>query len=283
MVEGGPGGSARLERRRGPAQTKRRDLAGGGALLFQEKSLLESKLIRRTFSSSGLPESATKLASYPSRRAPIFRFGKIVSAVVSGPHLQQAKCRTRRTLQLLDLLDGTVRHIVTAYRQADTVLVESFKLAPSAWRTCVSARRGSTRPEELAPHWTQFRTVRIQGPRIKDLRDLFVTRFRTPVEVRTNLCDRDSRVTQRERGAASGPQSVAAGTPCSPSVTSRSRRGRPAVDETGRDREQEPSSSPPALAPTASARRGRRCPPRVKIRLPEFVSDVLVERETLPS
>ena len=90
---------------------------------------MNRNLIRRTFSSSGLPESATKLASYPSRRAPIFRFGKIVSAVVSGPHLQQGQIvEHAEPLQLLDLLDGTVRHIVTAYRQADTVLVEELQI-----------------------------------------------------------------------------------------------------------------------------------------------------------
>jgi len=42
-----------------------------------------------------------------------------------------------------------------------------------------------------------------QGPRIKDLRELFVMRIRTPVEsanksVQTNLCNRDSRVNRGE-------------------------------------------------------------------------------------
>ena len=54
---------------------------------------LNRVLILRTFckSSTGLPSSARKFASYPSLSAPIIRFGKIVLAVVSAHSLSKVR------------------------------------------------------------------------------------------------------------------------------------------------------------------------------------------------
>jgi len=83
--------------------------------------------------------------------------------------------------------------------------VSCWTSARRSRRSCVKRRRAHVLLDERSgsPLDTDLERFDSQGPRIKDLRELFVMRIRTPVEsanksVQPNLCNRDSRVNSGE-------------------------------------------------------------------------------------